>query len=228
MAKAKAKETTMTRVAINHTGVALLALIASAPDGILALTEAEGADIVNAGQAELVDVNEDGTANVQLTQLGHNLLAATPASKRGKVTVGAVTMGIAMPERQRKTPVFTGERGSKYPFGDMEIGASFHVPKTEENPKPLTAINSAIVVARVKFSEAVLNEDGSPVLETVTVKEYQKDANGKFAKDVDGKRIVASTTTETKPATKLTRNFQAFEVGANDPEGEGVRVWRVA
>lgn len=227
MAKAKqSKENTMSRTAVSATGIQLLALIADSANGSLALTQAEGEAIVTAGQAYIVDTNDDGTANVALTELGKSMLAATPERKRAVVTVGEVEKGIARPVRVRKTPVFAGERSTKYPFETLEIDESFHVPANEANPHPMSAVSSAIVVARKKFSEPVTYEDGSPVMETVTTKEYLKDASGKFAKDVDGRRIVASSKTETRQAVRATRNFEAFAVDETDPKGPGVRVFR--
>ena len=214
------------REPVTATGIALLQLIKDAPGGYLALTQSEGAAIVQAGQATL-DPNvavEDGLAAVRLTQAGELALAVTPAkAKRAPVVVtSGVRTNIPAPLKGKG-----GKHGSKYPFDTMEIGASFHVPATLENPQPLASIQSSITMARAKFAQLLTNEDGSPKMESVTVKDYQKDESGKIVKDAEGHRVVLSSRQEQQQASKVTRDFVSAAVGADDPDGVGARVWRI-
>jgi hypothetical protein len=195
--------------------------IASAPNGLLMLTQAEGADIVNAGLAVVDTANVEGDkAAVLLTEEGSKVAAengaGAPASS-GTATY-EIEDGVAMP-----TSAARKGREGIYPFNKLEIGQSFHVAKTAENLDPASRLASSVSGARLRFSE----ETGET--ETVEVKKYQRGETGTgYAKDADGKRIVASTETVTRPKLRMTRDFAVKSVGADDPKGEGARVWRIA
>ena len=223
-----AKASTPARQAVTLTGVALLAAIAASETGYLMLTQAEGQDIVNEGFAVVDTSIVDGeTAAVRLTEAGTAKLAeGKEAGTNPEVAAPAATKASYDIEDNVPMPTGTQRRGREggYPFDKLEIGQSFHVAKTAENPDPASRLASSVSGARVKFSEEIPGET-----ETVTVKTYKKGPDGKgYAKDADGKRIVESETTETRPKTKLLRDFVVKSVGADDPKGEGARVWRVA
>ena len=116
--------------------------------------------------------------------------------------------------------------GSKYPFDKLEVGQSFHVPATVAVTDPFKAIASSVTGARRRYSEKVV-VDGVVQTETVTVKTFTKDANGKRVKR-DGHYVVTGTETVNREKTRQTRDFLAAAVGADDPNGAGARVWRVA
>lgn len=247
MAKApsKKKEDTVTeRTPIAERGLPLLALIAAAANGRLALTQEEGAEIVAAGHAA-IDANTnagEGLASVYLTDAGIAALDAAAASAQGN-TEGTADAGTTAPAAA--APVATGFKvskavpipttkakrkgtGSIYPFDKLEIGDSFHVPKTADRPDPASSLASSVSGARVQFSEIVMGEDGkTPVMEEVTVIEYAKDAHGKFLKDSDGKRVKSGEKKVNREQRRLTRDFLVKSVDGTDPEGEGARVWRV-
>jgi hypothetical protein len=212
---AKTHETAPARTPVEARGKELLALIAGAPEGVLMLTQAEALDAINAGFAVVDTAKTEGdAAAVSLTDAGKATLASTGAVK----TKFEIDDNIPLP-----TAVAGNRRGrvAMYPFANLEVGQSFHVAKSAENPEPATRLASSVTGARLQFSV----DTGET--EDVAVKVYEKDAEGKIVKDAEGKRIVASTSTETRPAKTLTRDFKVAAVDASDPKGEGARVWRI-
>jgi hypothetical protein len=233
MATAKKSDTPAAasdRVAITATGVALLAMLADA-GGSLMLTQAEGAGIINDGFATVdTSIIENDTAQVTLTDAGRaELDKANGADDNGTADGAAASGGSSSFEIEDNVAMPTDAtrrgRSGGYPFDKLNVGQSFHVAKTTENPNPAERLASSVSGARAKFAIP----DGDKT-ETVTVKEYQRaEGEGKgFAKDADGKRIVVSSREETRPAMKVTRDFTVKSVGADDPKGEGARVWRTA
>lgn len=232
MAKTPTPAAAAARTAVTLTGVSLLAAIAASENGYMMLTQAEGQDIVNEGFA-VVDTSivEGDTAAVRLTEAGTAKLAESkdnggnPEASNGTATAAdaakasyAIDDGVPMP-----TGTVRRGREGGYPFDKLEIGQSFHVAKTAENPDPAARLASSVSGARVKYSEEIPGET-----ETVTKKTYKRGPDGKgYAKDADGKRIVESEETVTVPKLKLTRDFVCKSVDASDPKGEGARVWRV-
>lgn len=204
------------RQPVTARGADLLALIADAGDEGLMLTEAEGMDIVNAGFATVdTSVAEGDTARVTLTDSGRNELNASGNSATGF----EIEDGIAMPTNTARR----GRQGG-YPFENLNVNQSFHVPaKSGETPEKVAArLQSSVSGARARFAE------NTGETETVQRKTYAKDADGNFVKDADGKRVVESTEDVTRPVTTLTRDFKVMAVDANDPKGPGARVWRTA
>lgn len=227
MAKAPTKtegNTGTEREPVTARGVALLALIAAAGEAGLMLTQDEGLDAVNAGHATVdTSVVEGNTAKVTLTDAGNAALAsanggAAPASSF------EIEDGVAMPTETKRRG-----RSGGYPFEALQIGQSFHVAPGTKDGKPETAedvaarLQSSVSGARARFAEEIPGET-----ETVKVKVYAKDGDGKFVKDADGKRVVESETEETRAKTRLTRDFKVLAVGDSDPKGPGARVWRIA
>lgn len=209
------------RTAVTATGVALLAMIAASTEpavGVLMLTQAEAGDVVNKGLAVVDTAKVDGdTAAVSLTDAGR---AALAAGEPAATTASAFTIddGVTMP-----TDVARRGRSGGYPFDKLEVGQSFHVAKSAENPDPASRLASSVSGARVRFSEK------TGETETVTVKTYKRGPDGKgYAKDADDKRIVESERQETRDKLKVTRDFTVKSVGTDDPRGEGARVWRTA
>jgi len=203
--------------------IATVLAIAAAPAGFLMLTQAEGADVVGAGLATVDTANVEGDkAAVSLTETGAKLAAdnAPPvAAEAPKAKTGfEIDDAVALPASTARR-----SRDSGYPFDKLEVGQSFHVATTTENPDPVTRLQSSVSGARNKYAV----ETGET--ETVTVKTYAKSETGKgFAKGADGKRIVESTEEVTRPETKVTRDFTVKAVDATDPRGPGARVWRIA
>lgn len=202
--------------------IATVLAIAASETGFAMLTQAEGADVVGAGLATVDTSNVDGDkAAVSLTDEGRKVAAENGAGGNAPAVSNSgfeIDDAIAIPTNSARR-----SREGGYPFDKLEVGQSFHVAKSAENPDPVTRLQSSVSGARAKYSV----ETGET--ETVTVKEYQRGENGKgYAKGADGKRIVVSTKTETRPKTKVTRDFTVKAVDASDPRGEGARVWRTA
>lgn len=200
--------------------IATCVAINASSTGFLMLTQAEGADVVGAGFAKVNTANVEGDkAAVSLTETGVKLAAENGAD-------APVSSGTANYEIESDVAMPTGGtrrgRESSYPFDKLEIGQSFHVAKTTENPDPASRLASSVSGARVKYSV----ETGES--ETVTVKSYKKDEKGSYVKDAEGKRIVEGTSEVTRPKLATTRDFACKSVDASDPKGEGARVWRVA
>ena len=204
------------RQPVTARGADLLAMIAEAGDNGLMLTQEEGLDAVNAGHATVdTSVTEGNTAKVTLTDAGRAALSGS-----GNVSTGfEIEDGIEM-------PTSTARRGRQggYPFENLNVGQSFHVAaKAGEDAAAVAArLQSSVSGARARFAE----ETGET--ENVVRKTYQKNEDGSFAKDADGKRIVSGEETVSRPKTRLTRDFKVMAVDANDPKGVGARVWRTA
>lgn len=214
MAKASA---VIERAPVMVRGIELLALIAASEVGYLMLTQDEGAEAVNAGDC-IVDGSidmVDGLAAVRLTDAGKAKLAPPVAEKSGGKW--EIEDDVPMPKTVRRA------REDAYPFAQLEIGQSFHVPATPGDPNPEIRLSSSVSSARIKFSEP------TGEMETVVVKTYQRGPDGKgWVKDENGKRIVVSETEETRPVTKITKDFKVVRVGKDDRKGEGARVYRTA
>lgn len=231
MARSQTVAPTPTAVIAAAAMQTLINAMAASSTGGLMLTAEEGKELVAAGYAT-VDINtvDDNKAFVSLTPAGEALVkeGETPNQKRAPLpTVNPaskakieLTSDIPIPTKTRRPK----KGGSIYPLETMEVGQSFHVPTTEENPDPLARITSSIANSKRKFSVPVEPAE----TETVKVRTYKRDAAGKLVKGEDGKLVVESTVEETRPVTKLTRDWIAAAVDASDPMGEGARIWRVA
>ena len=204
------------RQPITARGAELMAMIDNAGDAGLMLTQDEGLDLVNSGYAVVdTSVTDGNTAKVTLTEAGKAALGASGNS----ATSYEIEDNVPIPT----TSVRRGRTGG-YPFEQLEINQSFHVAAKEgETPADVAArLQSSVSGARTRFSE----ETGET--EKVKQKVYKKNADGSFAKNEEGKRIVESETEVERPKTRLTRDFTVKAVDANDPKGPGARVWRVA
>ncbi len=210
------------RVAVTARGVELLALIAGSEGGVMMLTQDEGAEAVAAGFATVnTAVVEGDTAAVSLTDAGKAELAKVEAPAKVKPVAAKATFDIddavAMPAGAvRKS------RESGYPFDKLAVGQSFHVAATDATPDPVTKLQSSVSGARTKYSEK------TGETETVTVKTYERNADGKGFVKLDGKRVVVGESTVTRDKLKVTRDFTVKAVDATDPRGPGARVWRTA
>jgi|ERR1051325_1635744 hypothetical protein len=203
-------------------GVSLLAAIGAGT--VTRVTEAQAASL----DASHFEVNTadvvDGAAAVRITEAGTAALAAQPP-------VTAVSGGIAidddvpMPEGQRNR----APRETIYPFDKLEVGQSFHVAKTEENPDPAIRLSSSVSGAHVRYSPVLKDEAGNVLTETYESPVYKKTADGKgWEKDpTTGKRVVESVVTKTREQRgEPTREFFIVPTDATDKRGEGARVFR--
>lgn len=212
---------------------ATLAEIAASETGQVALTQEQGSEALAAGFIELTgNADANGLAPAKLTDAGfakfqENEAAGVDGSDAATAPASAPASAKVAFKVSAAVPIPTEEgvrrgRSNGYPFATMEVGESFHVAPTEEYPDPAERLASSVSGARARFSK----DTGKT--EDVEVKVYAKDAHGKFVKDGEGKRVVASTKTETRPVMEITKDFMVRAVDASDPDGVGARVWRTA
>lgn len=150
---------------------------------------------------------------------------AAPAAPKVKPTF-SIASNIPVPTIQRGSGLVPRE--TIYPFNELEINQSFHVPATEENPTPHKTMASNVSAANKRSEVDYLDPTtGQPVPVQVTKKTLQKDAEGNAIKDASGKKVYTqSTIVENKKVA--TKKFVARRVDATDPNGPGVRVFRVS
>ena len=196
-------------------------------EGGLYLTQDEAGDIVKAGHAR-IDTKapageREGTALILLTPEGAAIVESV-------VVEPVATSGIEIDADVAIPTSFTkrggGTRTSKYPFGSLEVGQSFHVAVSEDMPDPVKGMSSAVSQARHRYSEPVLDDAGLPSTELVKAKTFLVDENGKRVKE-DGHYIVTGETTIERVITKQTRDFKIWPVDASDKRGAGARIGRV-
>lgn len=216
------------RKAITATGTALLALVAAAANGVLMLTQAEGAEQVAAGNLELTGNTDGDLAEVRLTDAGRAALAAAGGDNGGAASTPSYELesGIPLPEKRSRRS--NGNRESQYPFAKMEVGQSFHIPKTEDNKNPADRIAPTITRLRAQAAKPVFEADGTtPVMETVKQITYQLDDKGKRVKNAEGGFIKTGEVMVQRQKTAPAVDYLVQTVGAEDPKGEGARIWRV-
>jgi hypothetical protein len=197
-------------------GGELLALLASAGEAGLMLTQAEGLDAVNAGHAVVdTSVTEGDTAKVTLTEAGRAALTSD-AGGSASGSKFEIKSGFVAPENTTRRG-----RTSTYPFEQLEVGQYFDVaPNAGETQDACIArLQSSVAGARARFAT------DSGTTKAVTIREYQKDENGKFVKDADGKRIPVegSERVENRPVMTVNRDFKVI----SNPDGPGARVGRI-
>lgn len=205
------------RTPINARGAELMAMIASAGETGLMLTQAEGLDLINSGFAVVdTSVTDGDTAKVTLTEAGE----ASLSGSGNTATAYEIEDNVELPT----TKVRRGRTGG-YPFENLEVGQSFHVAaKAGETIEAVAArLQSSVSGARTRFA----SDTGE--METVTQKTYAKGEDGKFLKDAEGKRVIASTAEVERAKVTFTRDFKVRAVSATeDAKGAGARVWRIA
>lgn len=108
-----------------------------------------------------------------------------------------------------------------YPFEQLQLKQSFHIPATAESPNPAKARASLVTLWNNKFATT------NGATETVKVKKYQLDHKGKRVK-VDGHFIEVGEELVTRPVKSYSRKFAIVSVDETDPRGKGARIYRVA
>jgi hypothetical protein len=106
-----------------------------------------------------------------------------------------------------------GRSAETYPFADLQVGQGFFIPKTADREDPAKSMASTVSSAVARYAVPAVNADGSPEMETVKVKTYQVDAEGKRVK-VEGKFVVVSEADETRQKMTRTRVFELRSVTA--------------
>jgi len=135
----------------------------------------------------------------------------------------SVDTGVSIPKITRGGSNNLKPRESEYPFEAMEIGQSFHVPTSADDAEPHKRMASNVSAANRRFERKLVPE----VMQTVTRKKLSKDQAGNPIIGYDGKKVYEQYQ-ETIAQTEETRKFIARRVDSTDPQGPGVRVFRVA
>jgi len=124
--------------------------------GMLFASEKESAKLVELGLVEInVTITDDaGNVATRATQEGVNAMSKTneTASPEATETKAAgsfeLESGIALPTVRR------GGRGANiYPFDEMDVGQSFHVPVSEDKPNPAKSLASTVSSATARYKD---------------------------------------------------------------------------
>lgn len=149
--------------------------------------------------------------------------------------IGAVRADVGLPAPKPRGGKTGGTRKSQYPYDQLpeqvpgQQPASFHV-KAEEGKTVADLVkkmSSNTSAANRRYEEADLDANGQTQQEVYDKRTFTRDAEGGYVLDENGKR---TSTVEQKSRIKMkrTRKFISAEVSDQDPEGPGVRVFRVA
>lgn len=215
------------------------ALLQFQNNAVVFMTQEQGAELGAAGLI-VADANQVSPTNplaylVSLTPAGAAtlasmtaapalapeppLLAPTPPVAPAPAPAFGLTTGIAVPAkpagRSRQAQV-------TYPFDQMEIGDSFHLPVTETNSKPHLKIGVNVKAANKKNSVPT----NPPSVKSVEKRRRQKDAAGNNMVDANNKRLFEKFMAE-EPILVPTKLFICRKVDETDPAGVGARVFRV-
>lgn len=217
------------------------------------MTIEQGTNLANAGYITIDNTQaslEDPTAVLcTITDLGQaqlNSMLAAPPVAPGQVpaaapaaapaavappvaapATAAVVAPVAAPVVAKGVPIPAGgtfgSRSGSYPFDSMEIGDSFHIAVSAQNPKPWTKI-AATVGNATKKSMVPANP---PQKETVKKRQVVRDAEKNVIKDANGKKVFETITVE-QDVMVATKKFIVRHAAANDALGAGARIFRVA
>ena len=203
-------------------------------NGFLWMPEDQAKVFADAGFGEIHPTAKDGDAvAIVITQAGREYANANPAladedyeagegdpievlkseEKKVRRKTGykppeniEIDDGVPMPAMTR----VGGTRAKIYPFDELGVGKSFHIPVTEENDNPAKSVASSVSAANLRYRPILMDEaTGKPQMESKTYKHGGKT----ITKDVE-KRGPAE------------REFTVRTVSKDDPKGPGCRVWR--
>ncbi len=194
------------------------------------VTAAEGSMLAQHGLIEVDSSQTDGKDPpaylCRLSPQGKQMLDQSVATAPESVTEEdfdfEIESGVEVPAVKRGNAGHLTPRKAKYPFALLEVGQSFHVAVTEDNPTPWKTLQSSTAAANTRFREPVEPEE----LEEVTHRRRLKDDDGEWITDGDG-NFQYESFTQMEAKTVQTKKFVARQVGADDPKGPGCRVFRV-
>jgi len=151
-----------------------------------------------------------------------------PSAPPAPVSTVAVESGIAVPAIKRAGAGGGGRtaKPNPYPFDVMEITQSFHLvlPEDKEEAEKVSRKLSVLVSKANKNSRV----PAVPAqIEKVVKRRQKKDEDGNPILDENGKKVVESYQVDSQVMLQ-TKFFVSRKVGATDPQGEGVRVFRIA
>ena len=208
-----AKKPAATAIALTSANLAALSYIVAAGEGGTFAPLAEVRPLADHKPA-LVEINEgatddNGNVAVRATAEGisHSATNST-TDDNGNVAVRAkssfevmdVPADILQAAKERRRS--SRGAGEKYPFDSLEVGKGFFVAATEKMPEPVKSLASTVSSAQSRYAEE------TDELETVIVKEYETDENGKRVKGADGHWIVIAENEVERPKMQNTRMFK--------------------
>lgn len=112
-------------------------------------------ELLGYGFVEVAETDAQGNVPTRATAKGIEFMngpTETPKEpkKAKQTTLFEIDDNVPLPPKKRKTG------GSKYPFDLLEVGQSFHIPVSEENPDPAKRVASAVTNANRKWK----NDEG--------------------------------------------------------------------
>lgn len=180
--------------------------------GTAYVSQAEGEGLVNAGLIEvnpaMVDPNDGSKVAARATEDGLKYAAENggddePAASEPAKAKPSFTIRDDVPLAPRRGGG-GGGRESIYPFDALNVGQSFHVAKSADVENPARTMATAVSQAVRKHAV----EDG-----------FETDEHGNVKKNKAGEDVIK---------WKPTKVFTVRQVGADDPDGEGARIYRTA
>ncbi len=146
----------------------------------------------------------------------------TPAVEHGtpKTTDLKIDNDIPVPKMKRVPP--KSKKKPRFPFDQLEEGQSFHLAVTEDQSEPWKTVAPFLTAANTKSKVPVEPQE----MVKMTKKRIVLDENGEKMKE-KGKLVYEKYQIEV-PKTAQTKKFICRRVGADDPAGDGARVFRVS
>lgn len=222
-------------VAVASLNLAALAVIVAAGENGTFAPLAEVVSLRDHDPA-LIEVNEgmtdaNGHVAVRATAAGvakNTESAPAPVVTKTAFAVGAVPDFILEAAVNKKRVSRGG--GEKYPFDALDLSGNrgFFVPATPDMPEPAKSLASTVSSAIARYAVEAKDANGAVIMETVTVPEYQTDADGKRVKDAEGHWIKTGERSETRAKMEPTRQFRLVPVDASEGQPAGAWVVRTA
>ena len=155
-----------------ETLITLAAIVAAGAEGTFA-PESQIMDMAEAGDVEYRnDVKDkDGNVAVRATAQGVAKVSAPDAPAHVAEAKPAFVIEDAVPV---PAPIGRGRSGSKYPFDALEIGQSFFVPDSEEQPDAAASLASTVSGATQRYATDHATETKTVKGKTVPKKVYSR------------------------------------------------------
>ena len=139
-----------------------------------------------------------------------------------EVIKSAVQIDSDVPIPQLIRPKSSKIKKKRYPFDQLEIGQSFHLPLTEDQPKPWKTVAPFLTAENSRSKVPVEPHE----MVKVTKKRIVVDDKGEKMKE-KGKLVYEKYEVE-ELKTAQTKKFIARRVDDSDPAGHGARIFRVS
>ena len=227
---------------LSESSTKALLTIAESGDGYLTQTagqELMNEKLINVTQPARASEDDPTAFHCTITQEGQKMvnslssttapIPAPPVPQAPSTVVSststsdfAISSDVELPPIKRGGGGNRGPRKEKYPFSQLEIGQSFHVPAGENIDKTARSISTQVSNA----NKASRIPATPPATEKVMKRRAKRDADGNTIKDATGKKI-QEMYESTEPVMVQTKNFVSRKVNESDPQGVGIRVFRI-